>query len=148
MKDFQFKINNRILATNSFLFKINKIDSNRCSFCEQASESIKHLFINCPKVKEFWDTLKLWLQPNGNVNLNITDKNIIFAWPQESSLISHLMIIAKYYIYKTKFVSKQLSIQGFCALLKRKFKNDQYIARSNHKFIKFFVEVVSLGPPA
>ena len=43
LKDFQYKINNRILATNSFLYKINKIDSNRCSFCKQTIESIKHL---------------------------------------------------------------------------------------------------------
>ena len=58
LKDFQYKINNRILATNSFLYKINKIDSNRCSFCEQTIESMKHLFVDCPKVKEFWNTLK------------------------------------------------------------------------------------------
>ena len=74
LKDFQYKINNRILATNSFLYKINKIDSNRCSFCEQAIESIKHLFVDCPKVKEYWNTLKNWLQLNGNINLSITDK--------------------------------------------------------------------------
>ena len=43
LNDFQYKINNRILASNSFLYKINKIDSNRCSFCEQATESRKHL---------------------------------------------------------------------------------------------------------
>ena len=68
LKDFQYKINNRILTTNSFLYKINKIDSNRCSFCEQAIESIKHLFVGCPKVKAFWNTLKNWLQLNGNIN--------------------------------------------------------------------------------
>ena len=74
LKDFQYKINNRILTTNSFLYKINKIDSNRCSFCKQTIESIKHLFVDCPKVKEFWNTLKNWLQVNGNINLSITDK--------------------------------------------------------------------------
>ena len=79
----------------------------------------------------FWNTLKNWLQLNGNINLSMTDKNIIFAWPHESSLISYLIIIAKYYIYKTKFLSKHLSIQGFQSLLKRKFKNEQYIARIN-----------------
>ncbi|MCG7876955.1 MAG: zinc-binding domain-containing protein [Candidatus Thiodiazotropha endolucinida] len=147
LKDFQFKINNRILATKSFLFKINKIDSNRCSFCELASESIKHLFVDCPKVKDFWDILKNWLQLNGNINLNITDKNIVFAWPHESDLISYLIIIAKYYIYKTKFKSKQLSIQGFCALLKQKFKNEQYIAKINNTYDKFLKKWSSLVHP-
>lgn len=83
LKDFQFKINNKILATNSFLCKINKIENNRCSFCEQEPETIKHLFVDCPKVKEFWESVKHWLQIHGNLNLNITDKAIIFAWQKE-----------------------------------------------------------------
>ena len=31
LADFQFKINNKILVTNSFLFKIKKINNQRCS---------------------------------------------------------------------------------------------------------------------
>ena len=30
LKDFQFKINNHILVTKSFLYKINKTDNDRC----------------------------------------------------------------------------------------------------------------------
>lgn len=144
LKDFQFKINNKILATNSFLCKINKIDNNKCSFCEQEPETIKHLFVDCPKVKEFWESVKCWLQTHGNLNLNITDKALIFAWQKEKSLINQVIIIAKYYIYKTKFTSKRLSILGFQLLLKRKFKNEQYIARINNNYNKFLGKWSSL----
>ena len=30
LRDFQYKINNKILVTNSFLFKINKTDNLAC----------------------------------------------------------------------------------------------------------------------
>ena len=41
--DFQYKINNKILVINSFLFKINKIDSEECSYCKEQPEK----FIIC-----------------------------------------------------------------------------------------------------
>ena len=44
LADFQYKINNKILVTNSFLFKIKKINSNGCSYCNEYGETIEHLF--------------------------------------------------------------------------------------------------------
>ena len=51
LADFQYKINNNILVTNSFLFKIKKINNNRCSYCNDHRETIEHLLLNCTKVK-------------------------------------------------------------------------------------------------
>ena len=41
-------------------------------------------------------------------------------------------------IYKTEFTSKRLSILGFLYLLKTKFKSEQYIAKINNSYYKFF----------
>ena len=35
IRDFQYKINNKILVTYSFLAKINKIDSDLCTYCKE-----------------------------------------------------------------------------------------------------------------
>ena len=51
LRDFQFKIINRILVTNIFLFKINKKDNDLCSYCQGEAESIIHLFVRCEIVK-------------------------------------------------------------------------------------------------
>ena len=40
----QYRINYRILATNSYLFKIKYINSDTCSFCNIETETITHLF--------------------------------------------------------------------------------------------------------
>ena len=49
LKDFQFKITNKILVTKSFLHRIWKIDENQCSYCASQSETIVHLFTECEK---------------------------------------------------------------------------------------------------
>ena len=56
LNDFQFKINDNILVTTSFLYKINKTDNDRCSYCDQ--NSISHLFYHYDKAKDFWSALK------------------------------------------------------------------------------------------
>ena len=45
LQDFQFKINNKILITNYFLWKIGKINNNLCSYCKEHPEKINHLFL-------------------------------------------------------------------------------------------------------
>ena len=72
LKEFQFKINNHILVTKSFLYKINKADDNMCSFCNQHSETILHLFYFCETVKSFWVDLKNWLEKQANITLQLT----------------------------------------------------------------------------
>ena len=61
LKDFQYKLNNKILVTKSFLHKINRAENNLCSYCHQHVETIYRLFIECEKVKQFWGIVKQWL---------------------------------------------------------------------------------------
>ena len=78
LRDFQFKINHRILVTNSFLLKIKKKETDLCSYCHTESESIMHLFARCDLVKEFRENFKRWLTDKINTTLEINDKNIFF----------------------------------------------------------------------
>ena len=50
LKDFQYKLTNKILVTKSFLHRIRKIEDNLCSYCKQRPETILHLFVDCDKV--------------------------------------------------------------------------------------------------
>ena len=140
LQDFQFKINNKILITNYFLWKIGKINNNLCSYCKEHPEKINHLFLTCAKVQEFWNSLKTWLYENANINVNIEKRNIIFSYQGRNSLINYILVLAKYYIYKTKFIStdKNLNIHAFVSLLKKKFISDRYNAYIFNRVAKFF----------
>ena len=114
LKDFQFKINNKILVTKSFLHKINLIDNNRCSLCSEYPETIRHLFFECEKAKQFWNSFNDFLHTHANIQIDISnEKMVLFSWHKNNSSLNYLLVVAKYYIYKTKFTGGNLSILGF-----------------------------------
>lgn len=53
-KDLQYRIIMRFIGTNYLLFKMNKVNSQNCSFCMLAPETIEHLFFECIHVKNVW----------------------------------------------------------------------------------------------
>lgn len=139
LQEFQYKINNYILVTKSFLFKINKIDNDRCSFCNLESETIPHIFIHCDKVKEFWLSLQTWLQTHSNISLQLTKKNLIFSKQanKRQDLQNYILVLAKYFIYKTKFFMNRLRMDNFITYLKRKFCDEMYLNKVNNTFDNF-----------
>lgn len=137
LRDFQYKINNKILVTNSFLFKINKIDNQACSYCNEHPEKIDHLFLRCPKVRTFWIELKTWLATNTNLEISLEDRKILFSCGGKTELVNYIYVLAKYYIYKTKFVSRNISVQGFVNLIKKKMLSERYISFINNRINKF-----------
>jgi hypothetical protein len=59
------RINQRILGTNKFLYKIKVKDNAFCTFCQEDEETIEHLFWNCETVQAFIDEIDSWLLSNG-----------------------------------------------------------------------------------
>ena len=143
LRDFQFKINNRILVTNTFLLKIKKKETNLCSYCNQEAETITHLLFSCEIASNFWKNLKQWFERKANINLQIDLKNIIFSSPSQV-LSSYILTVAKYYIYKSKFYKKEVNLKGFESFLKFKFLNEMYIAKINNRLDRFLGKWSSL----
>ena len=55
LRDFQFKLIHRRISTNRYLFRVGLSPNEQCSFCENTSESLLHVFWKCPKTKVFWN---------------------------------------------------------------------------------------------
>ena len=120
-RDFQYKINNRNLVTNSFLFKISKKKKVMyVPIVGNNQKKIFHLFLLCPKVRTFWNELKVWL------------------YTYFYLLENYIYVLAKYYIYQNKFISRNISIQAFVSLLKKNMLSERYIAFINNRLSKFF----------
>ena len=137
LKDFQFKINNHIIVTKSFLLKINKIDDDRCSYCNRDTETKLHLFFYCNKVKEFWSTLQNWLQTEANITVELTIKHALFPCKTNNTLLNHLLLLARYFIYKRKFSSNFITLETFLGYVKTKYQNEKYIAKLHNNQEKF-----------
>ena len=58
---FQFKLVMRILTTNSFLYLIDKKENKQCTFCDNAPETLLHLFLTCTFIERFWNDIVRYL---------------------------------------------------------------------------------------
>ena len=56
LREFQFKILNRIVFTNEKLFRFGMADSASCAFCQREVESIEHLLFSCKVSSRFLET--------------------------------------------------------------------------------------------
>ena len=101
-REFQYKILNRYLVTNSFLSKIGLITSPLCTFGEQENESLEHLFITCSYTTSFWLDFICWCKKI-NIDLEeLSNTDILLGdWQRKEDflLLNHLVILAKQYIY-------------------------------------------------
>ena len=80
LREFQYKVWNRYLVTNTFLKKIGKIDSSACSFCGVNDESLEHLFVTCLFTATLWEKLVIWCN---NINIKVKSLSVekfIYIW--------------------------------------------------------------------
>ena len=56
LRIFQFKIFNNILYLNKKISKFDLNTSPLCSLCNQNPEDIPHLFCNCAKTQDLWNS--------------------------------------------------------------------------------------------
>lgn len=54
LREFQFKILNRIVFTNEKLFRFGMADSPTCAFCQTEVESVEHLLFSYRVSSSFW----------------------------------------------------------------------------------------------
>ena len=98
LRDFQFKINNRILVTNSFLFKIKKKDSNDVLIVTKKRKPLHIYFSALGRLSNFGKIKKIWLERKANINLQVDLKNILSSSPL-SGFLSYFITFAEYFIY-------------------------------------------------
>ena len=60
--EFQFKLLHRRIPSNDFLFKIGRKENDNCTFCNNSSETLIHLFWSCHVTSSFWKSVTDWLQ--------------------------------------------------------------------------------------
>merc|ERR1711862_893224 len=101
LRAFQFKINHNILYTNEKLHRIKISESPLCTFCNNETETLEHLFVDCDVVANVWqEVLENLLQPFGVTNLTKSEVILGFITTnQQNSVINHIILETKYFIY-------------------------------------------------
>ena len=95
----------RRIATNDFLCKIGLKQENSCSFCDESTETLGHLFWYCSHTQNFWKDTYQWITQNISLTKSITfSPSICLGLIDNISdlLLHHLLLIARRYIYTRK----------------------------------------------
>ena len=79
LREFQFKILNRIVFTNEKLFRFDMAESDKCAFCQTEVESIEHLLFSCKISSVFWKHVLSWLRDNNIIVESLKAEDIIIG---------------------------------------------------------------------
>ena len=119
IREFQYKVLNRILYVNKTLYKIGIASSPLCTFCQISEESLEHLFIHCPISSAFWLSVVEWLKNYFSTIQCLTDVSIMFGlFGKETQLINHIILLGKQVIFQCRLLKLNPSL----SLLKTKIK--------------------------
>ena len=117
LREFQFKIINRIVFTNEKLFRFDMAQLDKCAaFCQTEVESIEHLLFSCKISSVFWKQVLSRLRDNNIIVENLKEEDIIFGKfdvGDDFLLVDHILLLGKYYIYAQKCQKGMPSLQGF-----------------------------------
>ena len=139
---FQFKFLHRRVATNDFLLKIGKKETDSCSFCAGSPETLTHLFWHCTSTQTFWKNVSQWTSEE----LDLTNVNITPFSPALSLglidnvsnlLLHHFLLIARYYIYSCKLRNTIPMVQVYTQLVTRSMEIEKLIAFDNNNLASF-----------
>ena len=135
LHEFQYKLLNRCLVTNSFLNKIGIIPSPACSFCGEMNEFLEHFFICHRCTKDFWAKVIKWFDNQGVKIEHLSDKDIMFGILrcEDELFINHILIVAKQYLYSFRQNKSLPSIKVFNSKIKMIHQLETMIAKSNNK---------------
>ena len=128
----------RIIFTNDKLFKFKLVDSLSCTFCKTYEESLEHLLFFCKITEFFAKEVLSWL---AILNDEIVDFSLIAVLfgkfdIDEDIVINRILLLAKFYISRSKLDNTKPSLEVFKAKLKATFNTEFTIAKRNGKLEK------------
>ena len=131
---FQYRIVHRIISTNTFLYRIGIVESPLCTFCKEFPETIVHLFIECRVVCSCTREVLSWLGDIMNETFIVSNTDILLGRPSRAcSILNLLIILLKFYIYKSRARNHQPTLEGYKKDLKIYYQLEEYIYKKNLK---------------
>ena len=124
-------------------------DSPLCTFCKQEVESFEHIFFYCNVTKAFWEAFCSWLGECLVNSQTFTIMDIffgVFDAEEDFIILNHLILTAKFYIYKCKLNSKNPSVRVYKAKIGKIYQVGMKMAAKRNKLAKQFQKWDKLLP--
>ena len=141
---FQLRIINRIIGTNITLKAMKLKTDDLCTFCNEETETIEHLFTDCMFSLQFWNAVNQILIENNIIQNNfVLDPKFILFGNSDNSInypLLYFILVAKYFIYKSRCEECIPIFDSFKTYFKKKIQTVRYIAMKNNALEQFETE--------
>ena len=139
---FQYRILQRIIGVQDLLFKTKISDNADCRLCNQNTETITHLFSECPISNNLWENVISWTEARTQEKVNITKnmkilgclESLSYFWP-----LNFILLITRYYIFTRTRLSQDLNIYHLQKIIKTKYSEQESLSKmknSGQEFMK------------
>ena len=139
LRNFHYKIINKVLITNSQLSRYMDI-SSKCTLCKKEEETMLHLLFECEKVQQLWKNLQKWIKYFIGQTVEC-DKTMIILHTYEGKhkeLINLFILVLKRYIYVARCKKEQIHFQGYIQLIHHTMKVERIAAIQADSLNKYY----------
>ena len=129
---------NDITFTNHRLAKIGYVPNDLCTFCGIESETVSHLFYECPFTSLIWnDFASFWFSISGKRE-NLTLQDVLLGkLDTGTELLNYFIILIKLHIWISRKHGVTPNFNVFKEIVKVKFRTEKYLALKNNTECKF-----------
>ena len=149
-RSFQYRLLERGIVTNIHLLKWNLKENDLCYYCQDSRETLIHLFVQCPLVASFWQQVRAFILEKFKIQgseIMTSAENIILnrIHCRVSNISNFVCLIAKQYIYSTRCLQQQISLEAFKARIYHIENVEKYIAQKNNRLSKHVSKWTPVG---
>ena len=142
IQSMQYKIIHGIYACNLKLFHWKIKPSNLCSYCNEVDNTVHH-FYTCKEMALFWHTFHNWwsnICKKCIICKPLTPLQVLLGVTEQichKTQLNYLILLAKWYIFRTKYLEKQCFFVEFLTDIKNNLETEKVIYYKNNQIIKF-----------
>ena len=144
--EFQYKFLNKAVYTKRELLRMHLVDNDMCTFCNDASESLCHVYWDCSETQTFWKELESWINMYLSQNIVVTKYLIWFGVSYKNPLLSLIIISAKRHINVCNIKGSTLNFKSYVKILKESFSVESFISNRDNTLEKFNTKWAPLIP--
>ena len=112
-----YRIITRTITTDKYLHALQLADSNTCTFCKSAVETISHLFWECPVTQTFIQNIDRQLHSHYQLHFQHNIQSWFFPL-ETDELQTFLITLTKFVIHKARNIGEKPELQHLLNLLK------------------------------
>ena len=101
------------------LQEVHCSDNEQCTFCQNDTETLIHLFWTCSVSTLFWQDFKQWAVARGELSntINLTAYLVLGLNPNKNKRLDFYFLIARYFLWVCKTCNTFPKIENFSPFL-------------------------------